>query len=418
MSSGSHQPPTLLDDAYVYEGGHLLHNLLLFGRLCKGLGLDVNPERMLVAAQALQFIGLAHRTDVYHALRSTIVTHRRDLPLFDEAFHEFWRVPPEGGPSFAVQSMGEQRYKPRSRFLPPAGSSPDEGDDTGKPALDQTMLVIVPTYSNQAALRHKDFAQMTGEELDAAKASIAQLQRTLGLRRTRRYQPGRGAVLDVRRSFRRNMRYAGEPIEQPTRKRVMKPRPLVLICDISGSMERYARILLHFAHTLANSIYQVESFVYSTSLTQITHPIRHKSVDLALREVGHKVNDWGGGTKTGEALREFNYRWSRRVLSRGAIVMLITDGWDRGDPDLLKKEMARLQRSCHRLIWLNPLLAAPQYEPLTRGAQAILPYVDDFLPVQNLANLETIVRELARVDWQRGKIRSLSMSPFPSPARR
>ena len=151
-------------------------------------------------------------------------------------------------------------------------------------------------------------------------------------------------------------------------------------------MERYTRILLHFIHTVANHVYQVESFVYSTSLTQITHPIRHKSVDLALREVGYHVRDWGGGTQTGEALRAFNYRWSRRVLGRGAVVMLITDGWDRGDPDLLAAEMARLQRSCHRLIWLNPLLGVPDYEPLTRGAQAILPYVDDFLPIRNLAN--------------------------------
>jgi hypothetical protein len=144
-------------------------------------------------------------------------------------------------------------------------------------------------------------------------------------------------------------------------------------------------------------MYQVESFLFSTRLTRITHHIRHKSVDRALHEVGRRVNTWGAGTKTGEALQEFNYHWSRRVLGRGAIVMMITDGWDRGDPELLKHEMARLQRSCHRLIWLNPLLGAPQYEPLTRGAQAMLPFVDDFLPVRNLSNLEMIVRELQKL---------------------
>jgi uncharacterized protein with von Willebrand factor type A (vWA) domain len=226
---------------------------------------------------------------------------------------------------------------------------------------------------------------MTGEELDSAKAIIAQLPRSFGLRRTRRYQPGKGRLLDARRAFRRNMRYTGEPIEQPTKMRRVKPRPLVLICDISGSMERYTRVLLHFVHTLANNLFQLESFVYSTLLTRITHPIRHKSVDLALREVGQRVRDWGGGTKTGDALRTFNYQWARRVLGRGAVVLLITDGWDRGDPETLRSEMARLQRSCHRLIWLNPLLDAPEYEPLTRGALAMLPYVDDFLPMRNLA---------------------------------
>jgi uncharacterized protein with von Willebrand factor type A (vWA) domain len=281
------------------------------------------------------------------------------------------------------------------------GSDPDDDDAPDKPAVDPTLLAIVPTYSSQSALRNKDFAQMTGEELDMAQAIMAQFPHSLGLRRTRRYESGKGALLDARRAFRLNMRYAGEPIEQPTRRRRLKPRPLVLICDISGSMERYTRILLHFVHTLANNLYQVESFVYSTDLTHITHPIRQKSVDLALRDVGQRVRDWGGGTRTGDAIRTFNYRWARRVLGRGAVVLLITDGWDRGDPELLRAEMARLQRNCHHLIWLNPLLGAPEYEPLTRGAQAMLPYVDDFLPVRNLANLETIMRQLHTLDWKR-----------------
>lgn len=390
------------DEPYPYEGGQLLHNLLLFGRLCKGLGMDVNQERMMDAARALEYVGLGRKSDVYHTLRAVMVTRQRDLEWFDQAFREFWRRPSEGYTTLDIRSMGEQRYKRKTQFLPPLGSDPDTDEAQGKPAVDPTLLTIIPTYSSQTALRTKDFAQMTGEELDAAKAIMTQLPRSLGLRRTRRYQPGKGALLDARRAFRLNMRYAGEPIEQPTRRRRLKPRPLVLICDISGSMERYTRVLLHFVHTLANNLYQVESFVYSTLLTHITHPIRHKSVDVALREVGHRVRDWGGGTKTGEALRTFNYQWARRVLGRGAVVLLITDGWDRGDPDMLRTEMARLQRSCHRLIWLNPLLGAPEYEPLTRGAQAMLPYVDDFLPVRNLANLEMIVRELRHVDWKRG----------------
>lgn len=388
-------------DPRPYEGGQLLHNLLLFGRLCRALGMDVNQERMMDAARALEHVGLAHKNDVYHALRAIIVTRQRDLELFDKAFREFWRRPAEGYTTLDLRSMGEQRHKRKTQFLPPLGSEPDAGDAPDKPAVDPTLLTIVPTYSSQSALRNKDFAQMTGEELDVAKLAMAHFPRSLGLRRTRRYQPGKGVLLDARRAFRLNMQYAGEPVEQPTRRRRLKPRPLVLLCDISGSMERYTRVLLHFAHTLANSLYQVESFVYSTTLTNITHPIRQKSVDLALREVGLQVRDWGGGTKTGEALRIFNYQWGRRVLGRGAVVLLITDGWDRGDLDLLRLEAARLQRSCHRLIWLNPLLAAPDYEPLTGGAQALLPFVDDFLPVRNLANLETIVRELRNVEWKR-----------------
>lgn len=391
------------EELQPYEGGQLLHNLLLFGRLCRGLGMDVNQERMMDAARALEYVGLANRRDVYHALRAIIVTRQRDLELFEQAFREFWRRPAEGYTTLDLRSMGEQRHKRKTQFLPPLGSDPDDGDAPDKPAVDPTLLTIVPTYSNQSALRNKDFAQMTGEELEAAKVMMADFPRSLGLRRTRRYQPGKGALLDARRALRQNMRYAGEPIEQPTRRRRLRPRPLVLICDISGSMERYTRVLLHFAHTLASTLYQVESFVFSTTLTNITHPIRHKSVDLALREVGQRVRDWGGGTKTGDALRAFNYQWARRVLGRGAVVVLITDGWDRGDAEVLRTESARLQRSCHRLIWLNPLLGAPEYAPLTAGAQALLPNVDDFLPVRNLANLEMIVRELRNVEWKRSR---------------
>jgi uncharacterized protein with von Willebrand factor type A (vWA) domain len=154
-------------------------------------------------------------------------------------------------------------------------------------------------------------------------------------------------------------------------------------------------------HTLANSIYQVESFVFSTRLTRITRPLRYKSIDVTLRHVSADVKDWGGGTRIGDAFHTFNYRWSRRVLGHGAVVLIITDGWDRGDPDLLHGEMRRLQRNAHRLIWLNPLIGAPQYEPLTRGALAMRPFTDDFLPVRNLANLEMLARELARIDWRR-----------------
>ena len=173
------------DDSHPYEGDQLLHNLLLFGRLCRGLGMDINTERMIAAARALDYIDLARRSDVYHALRAVMVTRQRDIEWFDQAFREFWRRPSEGYTTLDLHSMGEQRYKRKTQFLPPTGSDPDD-DEAGKPAVDPMLLAIVPTYSSQAALRSKDFAQMTGEELDAAKASLAQLPRSLGLRRTRR----------------------------------------------------------------------------------------------------------------------------------------------------------------------------------------------------------------------------------------
>ncbi len=380
--------------------GNLLPNLLLFGRVCKTLGMDINPGRMMEAAQALEFIQLGNKTDFYYTLRGLMVTRQRDLALFDEAFELFWRRPAEGVSTLTIDSLGEKpRKKPKTQFIPPMDF--DEQDDELPSRAEEMAFVL--TYSQQDILRHKDFADMSVEELAAAKAMLEKLPKSLGMRRSRRYEAGKGSLIDLRKTFRRNMRYGGEIIDLPTRRLKLKPRPVVLLCDISGSMERYTRVLLHFMHTLATTLYQVESFVFSTRLTRITHPIRHQSVDRALAEVGRLVKDWGGGTKTGESLQQFNYRWSRRVLGRGAVVMLITDGWDRGEPVQLLHEIERLQRSCYRLIWLNPLLGAAQYEPLTRGAQAMLPYVDDFLPVRNLANLEMIVQELQKLNWRRSE---------------
>lgn len=384
----------------TYEGGKLLHNLLLFGRLCKALGMSVTPNSMIEVARALEFINLGHKQDVYNTFRAMIVTRQRDLELFDQAFNLFWQRPVEDWTTLDLKSLGENRRQKKTQFLPPPEASPDDDIPGEAGKVDPSLIAIVPTYSQQESLRYKDFAEMTGEEINAAKNLMQQLPWSLGMRHTRRFQAGKGRQFDLRRSFRHNMRYAGEPLLLPERERAIKPRPLVLLCDISGSMERYTRLLLHFIHTLSSSIYQVESFVFSTRLTRITRQIRHKSVDVALREVGQTVNDWGGGTRTDSALHTFNYRWARRVLGRGAVVLLITDGWDRGEPDDLTREIARLQHNCHRLIWLNPLLASPEYQPLTRGAQAMLPHVDDFLPVQNLANLEMLARELWRINWK------------------
>ncbi|PJF41749.1 MAG: VWA domain-containing protein [Chloroflexi bacterium] len=389
-------------DGAPYHGGHLLHNLILFGRLCHALGMDITPNRMIEVSRALEFIDVSKKQDVYHTLRTLMVTRKRDLELFDEAFKHFWQKPAEGWTTLDLQSLGEKRHKKKTQFLPPPGASPEnEHSPEPKPAADPKLIAVVPTYSQQEALRYKDFAEMTREEMLMAQRIMERLPWSLGRRTVRRMKPGKGATLDMRRALRENMKHSGEIINIPTRVRKIKPRPLVVISDISGSMERYTRMLLHFTFTLANSIYQVEAFVFSTNLSHITRQIERRSIDEALTEVGNSVNSWGGGTNTGASLHDFNYHWGRRVLGRGAVVILITDGWDRGEPDELRKEMARLQRNCYRLIWLNPLLEAPEYEPLTRGAQAMLPFVDDFLPIRNLANLETLVRKLWRVSWRR-----------------
>jgi uncharacterized protein with von Willebrand factor type A (vWA) domain len=218
-------------------------------------------------------------------------------------------------------------------------------------------------------------------------------------RRTRRKRPGKGHLIDMRRTLRRSLRSEGEVFSWAYREPKSKPRPLVVIADISGSMERYTRLLLHFIYGMKSALRQpMEAFVFSTRLTRITRPLQIRDLDLALKNVGQLVNDWAGGTRIGESLKTFNFEWGRRVLGRGAVVLIISDGWDRGDVKLLAREMVRLRRSCHRVIWLNPLLGSPEYEPLTRGIQAALPHIDNFLPVHNLASLEDLANRLADVD--------------------
>jgi uncharacterized protein with von Willebrand factor type A (vWA) domain len=221
----------------------------------------------------------------------------------------------------------------------------------------------------------------------------------LGTRKTRRREKApHGELIDYRRTLRHSLKHGGVPIELRRRQRRERMRPLVLICDISGSMDRYSRLLLQFVHALEQGLDSVEVFVFSTRLTRITRELRKRNVDEAIEQVVKSVDDWSGGTRIGEAIKTFNYVWSRRVLRSGAMVVMISDGWDRGDPKLLATEMARLQRSCRRLIWLNPLLGAPGYQPLTQGIRAALPFVDAFLPIHNLKSLEALADILSDMD--------------------
>jgi uncharacterized protein with von Willebrand factor type A (vWA) domain len=247
-------------------------------------------------------------------------------------------------------------------------------------------------------LREKDFADFTPAELAQAQAMMADLAWDPGYRRTRRVIPGEGSSLDLRATLRRNLKYGGELLELSHRQPREKRRPLVLICDVSGSMERYTRMLLHFIYTITSEATRPEAFLFATRLTRITRHLHHRSVNQAITEVSRAVPDWAGGTRIGEVIKTFNFSWARRVLRGGPVVLIISDGWDRGEPELLAREMARLHRSCHRLVWLNPLLGSPEYQPLTQGMQAALPHIDDFMPVHNLNSLTALARHLNQLD--------------------
>jgi uncharacterized protein with von Willebrand factor type A (vWA) domain len=252
----------------------------------------------------------------------------------------------------------------------------------------------VKIWSDQGGVADKDFAALTPDEIVEAREALSRLVWNPGMRRTRRWIRGRGARIDLRRAIAASLRSGGVVVTLPTRTRRLRPRPLVLLCDVSGSMERYSRMLLHFAHALTSRHRRVEAFLFSTQLTRITRQLCARRPDEAIAAVSRSVPDWSGGTRIGGALKEFHRRWGRRVLNGGPVVLLISDGWDRGDPVALGAQIARLQRRCYRLVWLNPLFGTAGYSPLTRGLEAALPYVDDFLPARTLTNLADLATHL------------------------
>lgn len=381
--------------------GHLLRNILLFGRMLRALGMEVTPAQIIDLVNALDHIDLRRRKDFKNAARTVLVNREEHLELFDRAFDLFWRAREAGD----LARLDLNQLFQRTPELRQEELVPIEGDDAVEglePASEEPALDEVYTYSEREVLRHKDFSDLTRDELAEVKRLMQEMAWELEQRRTRRKtRSPRGAYLDMRRVFRQNLRYGGEPLKLAWRRRKQKRRPLVVICDISGSMERYSRVLLQFIYVITNGLEKAEAFVFSTRLTRITRYLEEGDVDKALDRVSDVVEDWAGGTRIGESLKTFNYEWGRRVLGQGAIVLIISDGWDRGDIDLLEREVRRLQLSCHRLIWLNPLLGSVDYEPLTRGIQAALPYIDDFMPVHNLASLEQLGDLLERLGERR-----------------
>lgn len=382
--------------AAAATNGHLLRNIVLFGRLLRVGSLDVTPTQLRDWVAALELIDLARKRDVKAAARAVLVSRRRDLPWFDKAFELFWQARDPRELEQLELGLMIQRHTERTKraAIQKLAMGDNEGDD-GSKETDRTARTAL--YSAREALRRKDFAQLEGDELDEIKRLMATMHWELETRRTRRLKPSSGGHrLDLRRTLRRNLAHGGELIDLVGRDRKHRRRPLVLLCDISGSMEPYSRLLLHFIYAVSHprsadpGISRVEAFAFGTRLTRLTQELAERDVDRALQAAAHRIEDWGGGTRTGDALREFNFNWSRRLLGQGAAVLIISDGWDRGDIALLGQEMERLHRSCHRLIWLNPLLGSPDYQPLTRGIVAALPHIDDFLPVHNLASLEQL----------------------------
>jgi len=376
---------------------------MYFARTLRAAGLPVGPGRVLDAIRATETVGIGSRQDFYWALHATLVNRREQQEIFDQAFHIFWRnprlleramamlLPQMRGGAESAEDQAEM-----SRRLAEALAREGDGQGRGEQEQEEKVEVdAVMTYSDRELLQRMDFEKMSAAEIAKAKRLIAAMRLPIMALPTRRFRPDPlGRRIDMRASLRAALRSADSI---PLRRRIPRRRhpPLVILCDISGSMSRYSRIILHFMHAITNDRDRVHTFLFGTRLTNVTRYLRHKDIDVALEKVGQTVDDWSGGTRIGKCLAEFNSRWSRRVLGQGAVLLFISDGLDRDGGEGLAKEMERLHKSCRRLIWLNPLLRYEGYEPRSMGARTIMPHVDEFRPVHNLESLADLTRVLS-----------------------
>jgi len=360
-----------------------------FARILRGAGLDVPLDSVIIFVNALGQLGLEDRNDVYWAAHATLIRRHEDTPIFDRAFAVFWDQ------RIAIDTANiERELVSMTLLIDDENASAD--DTAGEPVDDKNTIML--RFSSVETLREKDFAEYNPAELREAEQFMSSLRlagppkKSLRLIKTNRH----GARHDIRRTMRASLQHDGEPIERYWREPSTRLRRLVVLLDISGSMEPYARALLRFMHAAVVGRQRVEAFTFGTRLTRITKELTSRDPDKALSQTSAQVSDWSGGTRLGECLRTFNDKWGVGGMARGSIFVVLSDGWDRGDPEVLAEQMQRLNRVAYRVIWVNPLKVSPGYAPLARGMAAALPYIDDFVEGHSLEALQHLTEVISR----------------------
>jgi uncharacterized protein len=372
-------------------GDALVRHVVTFGRVLHEAGLEVGPGRVQDALRGLDAVELSSQDDVYWALRQTLVSRHDELDVFDRAFSAWFLRTPVAPPLRGVSLEGIEPESARDPAL--SGGDEAHGQDERPLALG---------VSARETLREKDFAEMTPEEFRRAKLLIEEIAQARPQRTSRRrYADPGGEVLDIRRLVRRSLRTGGDPLERPFRARKSVPRKLVLLCDVSGSMALYTRALLLFLHAAVGSGRGAEAFAFGTRLSRLTPNLSRRDPEAALERATAAAVDWGSGTRIGASLKELNDVFGSRALTRGAVVVVVSDGWEREDNALLGREMARLQRAAYAVVWVNPMKGSPDYQPLAGGMRAALPFVDRFLPGHNLRSLDELAAVLAGIERRR-----------------
>ena len=379
--------------------GRIAENIMYFARLLRSAGLPVGPGKVLDAITAVELVGIGSQQDLYWSLFALFVNRNDQRELFDQAFHIFWRNPHMmermmGAmlPTVRVEQEDLQEMSRRlSEAMSPADKKAEANDEPKEIEFDATF-----TFSDKEVLQKKDFEEMSAQEIAAAKLAIKNLRLPIMEVNTRRFQRSETKKkVDMRSSLRAALR-APDTIPLKFKKQKRRHPPLVMLCDVSGSMSQYSRMFLHFMHAITNDRDRVHSFVFGTRLTNVSRHLKHRDVDIALDRSSDAVQDWSGGTRIGSCLKQFNTFWSRRVMSQGAVCILITDGLDREEGDGLQKEMDRLSKSSQQLIWLNPLLRYEGFAPKAKGIKTMLPYVDEFRSSHNLSSLIDLAEVLSK----------------------
>jgi len=397
--------------ARAADGPRLAENILHFARVLRAAGLPVGPAKVIVALEAVQAVGVERREDFRAALESVLIERHEQQALFDQAFELYWRNPRllERMMQLLLPKVYTRTPRdaeaPLSARLAEALAPPRVEEQEAEPQ--EVTVDAVFTFSPREVLQSKDFETMTAAELSEVKAMIARLRLPLPelpIRRT--VAASRGSAVDLRATLRAMASAGGTVVPLAWRERRRRRPPLVVLCDISGSMDRYSRMLLFFLHAITNDRDRVHTLLFGTRLTNITRHLKRRDLDVALARVSAAVSDWAGGTRIGACLGEFNRRWSRRLLAQGAVVLLISDGLDSDVGEGLAVEMERLAKSCRRLIWLNPLLRYEKFEARPAGIRAMLPYVDELLPVHNLESLKQLAMAFAQPHATRGIART------------
>ena len=392
-----------IPNQYKMEGGKLLANLLNFARLLRQLSIPIGSNQVHGLAQGLALIDITSEQDFYNTARTFLLHDNSKRQQFDLAFDLFW----SSYIKIILDLPGDERKLLRQKLVPKESGElsrevlaelldTDVAPSHFPDRLNESEIQVKPYYSPYEILRFKDFGEYDADEFHEAKKIIRETVWLLAQKRTRRKVRAvkKSKFLDFRSSIRNNINDSGELIDLEWQRNKYKSRPLIVLCDVSGSMEKYSQVFLHFLYAMVQETKRVETFIFGTRLTRLTTLLMKKNPDQVIENLSSTITDWSGGTRIGESIKDFNYHWARRVKCQGSIVMIISDGWDRGNLELLEKEIKRLSRTAHRLIWLNPLAGSEDYQPIVKGIQTVFPHLDDFYPLANLNDLVSLTKAL------------------------